>query len=204
MQCVDRHQLLLRHLMIKLAPVLLGVKPAGMVRLTNCGRIGGGAQCDLFCLHQREILEALHLECRILRNDGINLVVLFFRRAVLERTLESSEAAGFLKECGYPSGEGMAAILEELTARCRRGGNFPHEIGIFLGYPLKDVRGFIEDRSACRPVPRGLWRVAGDPAESLAVMEKFRCAEAEITRLLRGNVAPAELMRQIHNAETAA
>ena len=155
MQCVDRHQLLLRHLMIKLAPVLLGVKPAGMVRLTNCGRIGGGAQCDLFCLHQREILEALHLECRILRNDGIDLVVLFFRRAVLERTLASSEAAGFLKECGYPSGEGMAAILEELTARCRRGGNFPHEIGIFLGYPLKDVRGFIEDRSACRPVPRG-------------------------------------------------
>ena len=96
MQCVDRHQLLLRHLMIKLAPVLLGVKPAGMVRLTNCGRIGGGAQCDLFSLHQREILEALHLECRILRNDGIDLVVLFFRRAVLERTLASSEAAGFL------------------------------------------------------------------------------------------------------------
>lgn len=204
MQCVDRHQLLLRHLMIKLAPVLLGVKPAGMVRLTNCGRIGGGAQCDLFCLYQREILEALHLECRILRNDGIDLVVLFFRRAVLERTLASSEAAGFLKECGYPSGQGMAAILEELTMRCRQGENFPHEIGIFLGYPLKDVRGFIEDRPACRTVPRGLWRVAGDPAESLAAMEKFRCAEAEITRLLRGNVAPAELMRQIHNAETAA
>lgn len=204
MQCVDRRQLLLKHLMIKLAPVLLGVKPAGMVRLTNCGRIGGGVQCDLFCLHQREILEALHLECRILRNDGIDLVVLFFRRAMLERTLAAPEAAGFLKECGYPSGQGMAAILEELTMRCRQGENFPHEIGIFLGYPLKDVRGFIEDRPACRTVPRGLWRVAGDPAESLVVMEKFRCAEAEITRLLRGNVTPAELMRQIRNAETAA
>lgn len=205
MQCEERGQQLMRHLVRKLAPVLLGVKPAGLVRLTNCGRIGGGAQCDLFCIHQREILEALRLECRILRRDGSDWVVLFYRRVVLEKVLAGSTAAAFLTECGYPAGQGMPAVLEELTARCRRGGEFPHEIGIFLGYPLKDVRGFMENPAACLALPRGMWRIAGNPAESLAVMESFRCAEAKVVRLLEESGSLPELIERIHNdAETAA
>lgn len=205
MQCEERGQQLMRHLVRKLASVLLGVKPAGLVRLTNCGRIGGGVQCDLFCIHQREILEALRLECRILRRDGSDWVVLFYRRVVLEKVLAGSAAAAFLTECGYPAGQGMPAVLEELTARCRRGGEFPHEIGIFLGYPLKDVRGFMENPAACLALPRGMWRIAGNPAESLAVMESFRCAEAKVARFLEEGISLPELIERIHNdAATAA
>lgn len=205
MRCAEGGYQLMNHLIRKLAPVLLGVKPAGLVRLTNCGRIGGGTQCDLFCVHQREILEILRLECRILRSDGRDLVVLFFRRAMLERTLAEKGAAAFLMECGYPVAQGGAMVLRELTTRCRRGGEFPHEIGIFLGYPLKDVRGFMENASACLALPRGLWRIAGNPAESLALMERYRCAEATVARLMAENGPLPELIERIHNdAETAA
>ena len=57
---------LLQYLLVKLAPVILRVKPAGMLRLTNCRQLAGGRQYDLFCVHQREVMESLKLECRIL------------------------------------------------------------------------------------------------------------------------------------------
>ena len=34
---------LLQYLLVKLAPVILRVKPAGMLRLTNCRQLAGGS-----------------------------------------------------------------------------------------------------------------------------------------------------------------
>ena len=124
---------LLQYLLVKLAPVILRVKPAGMLRLTNCRQLAGGRQYDLFCVHQREVMESLKLECRILRSEAGESVVLFFDRARLARALAEPEAAEFLQSCGYPVTQELEPLLEELIARCRSGREFPHEIGIFLG-----------------------------------------------------------------------
>ena len=156
MQCPDTNRLI-RYLLVKLAPVILGVKPAGLLRLTDC-RQTGGKQHDLFCLHQPEILAALQLRCRILRRNNENLVVFFFREGALERVLSEPHNAEFLAGRGYRRG----AELAELEFRCRNGSGFPHEIGVFLGYPLKDVRGYIENPDACLALPRGLWRWPGN------------------------------------------
>ena len=41
---------------------------------------------------------------------------------------------------------------------------FPHEIGIFLGYPLADVAGFIRNKGRnCKCI--GTWKVYGDAFE---------------------------------------
>ncbi|WP_302812453.1 DUF3793 family protein [Victivallis vadensis] len=195
---------LLQYLLVKLAPVILRVKPAGMLRLTNCRQLAGGRQYDLFCVHQREVMESLKLECRILRSEAGESVVLFFDRARLARALAEPEAAEFLQSCGYPATQELEPLLEELIARCRSGREFPHEIGIFLGYPLKDVRGFIENSAACLAVPRGLWRVAGDPAESLRVMEQYRCAEQTIQSVLERSVSFDRALSRIHRVIAAA
>lgn len=39
--------------------------------------------------------------------------------------------------------------------------DFPHEIGLFLGYPAEDVKGFIENKAACSKCS-GCWKVYGD------------------------------------------
>lgn len=197
--CPNTHRLI-RHLLVKLAPVILGVKPSGLLRLTNCRHLAGGRQFDLFCVHQQDILDALKLECLILKRNGGNLVVFFFRRDVLGAHLARPETAEFLRERGYRSG----SELDELVRRCRGEGGFPHEIGAFLGYPLKDVRGFLENPAGCLAVPRGLWRVAGDPAESLAVMEAYRGAENYVKELVDCGKPLAATLRKIHNTASAA
>ena len=46
-------------------------------------------------------------------------------------------------------------------ARLRRESDFPHEVGLFLGYPPRDVEGFIREK-ARRAKCTGAWKVYGD------------------------------------------
>lgn len=193
---------LIRHLAEKLAPVLLEVKPASLLRLTNCRHPAVGKQFDLFSVHELMILSELKLECRILKRNSSNLVVLFYRTAVLTRHLAQPQHAAFLRECGY-SGT-LSGALDELARRCETNRDFPHEIGAFLGYPLKDVRGFLENPAGCLSVPRGLWRVSGDPAESLAAMAAFRDAENRVKNLFEAGKPLATALREIHLSINAA
>jgi hypothetical protein len=54
-----------------------------------------------------------------------------------------------------------------------RDMKFPHEIGVFLGYPLQDVKGFIENNGRNSKYT-GLWKVYGDKAASIRMFEKYR------------------------------
>ena len=54
---------------------------------------------------------------------------------------------------------------------------FPHEIGLFLGYPPKDVKGFIEEGPRCAKCT-GCWQVYGDEEKALKTFERYRkCTE---------------------------
>ncbi len=82
-----------------------------------------------------------------------------------------------LSENGYP-GRSLFADLAHLKARIAdRSGEFPHEIGIFLGYPLPDVKGFIEHRGRdCKLC--GIWKVYGDEKAAGTLFARYeRCRE---------------------------
>ena len=51
--------------------------------------------------------------------------------------------------------------MQELVRRLNRGKDFPHEIGLFLGYPAEDVNGFIRHGARCAKCV-GTWKVYGD------------------------------------------
>ena len=66
------------------------------------------------------------------------------RRNVLQR--EGIKKSPFLplpEDAGVPDCDGM---LRQLSRRLCCEADFPHEIGVFLGYPLTDVVGFIENQ----------------------------------------------------------
>lgn len=57
--------------------------------------------------------------------------------------ISSNAVQDFLKSYHYPNT--FELCLKELKKRLNTK-NFPHEIGVFLGYPLYDVKGFIENK----------------------------------------------------------
>lgn len=99
---------------------------------------------------------------------------MFTARAVA-RLLADPRTLDFLAGEGYALGT-ADALLNQLADRLCCEGEFPHEIGVFLGYPLADVIGFIENRgknfTAC-----GYWKVYTDPTAAQAEFDRYKKCE---------------------------
>ena len=115
--------------------------------------------------------------------DGKALVYLC-RVNMLENDLRDPLAESILRENGYPEGKPMLRIVH-LIRRLRECDSFPHEIGLFLGYPPVDVQGFME-RKTCKCT--GLWKVfESDEAEALRYFARCRnCTNAYLRRNQEG------------------
>ena len=63
---------------------------------------------------------------------------------------------------------------------------FPHEIGLFLGYPPEDVLGFIDNKAGgCKCV--GCWKVYGDVDEAQKTFAEYKkCTELYCAMFAKG------------------
>lgn len=75
-----------------------------------------------------------------MRNDEILLLIYVYRSERLKRDLSNKTVQTFLKSKGYPCDNFMCCI-NRLIKKLREESDLPHEIGLFLGYPLEDVKG---------------------------------------------------------------
>ena len=118
----------------------------------------------------------------ILRKKGLRILPLRFRenRALiyvyrpsrLSQDLQDNVACRLLKERGYMI-ETPGHCIVHLIRRLNCSEEFPHEIGLFLGYPPEDVCGFIENRAeACKCI--GCWKVYGDEASARKTFAKYK------------------------------
>lgn len=95
-----------------------------------------------------------------LKNMGKSVLVYMYRPDRLRVDLDDSGAQKILAERDYPVGETEKCIVE-LVRRLEDGEAFPHEIGLFLGYPPEDVDGFIRNGAAGAKCI-GTWKVYGN------------------------------------------
>lgn len=122
------------------APTLASLKTASLFR------------CP--CREEEDVFDALYRWNREFSRKGLRAVLLkrftgsaliyVYRRSQLERDLKENGAKQLLETYGYQSTDPEYA-LNRLAGRLTSEGEFPHEIGLFLGYPLEDVQGFIQN-----------------------------------------------------------
>jgi hypothetical protein len=121
--------------------------------------------------------------------DNGKALLYLYRPSRLQKDLSDGEASAILSDCGYCDGS-PARCLSCLAKRVRNSADFPHEIGLFLGYPPEDVRGFIERRE-CDLKCVGCWKVYGDEAKAEKTFRLFRKC-SRIYRLHWENGTPIE------------
>ena len=107
-----------------------------------------------------------------LRYQDHTALLYLYRPAELRVDLKDQLAEALLADAGY-SGKSSEQCVAYLAKRFRSGGEFPHEVGLFLSYPPQDVRGFIENH-AVNYKCAGLWKVYGDEALARRLFDKFR------------------------------
>jgi hypothetical protein len=146
---------------------IMKIKPAVLLRvsrtvpnLLDAWNTGGEAACA-----------ELGLCVQVVCQGPKGKLLLIYNKRVLSRHIEKRVHADFLAARGYPSGVGSEACVRYLSERFRifkekgRDGRFPHEVGVFLGYPLADVISFIHNKAASCPCV-GYWKAWTKPEKA--------------------------------------
>ncbi|WP_425801462.1 DUF3793 family protein [Desulfitobacterium sp. Sab5] len=151
-----------------LGPVILNIKPAELLNIGHNKNPGGWEEFKKLLIMRPDIglLE--------IREINKRKQILFFNRNVLNERLANLYNNNFLIKINYPRSATLEKCLEHLVQKIR-SIDFPHEIGLFLGYPLKDVLGFMGLASLPYIKTQG-WKVYGNEKLSDQWYERYQSA----------------------------
>lgn len=167
-------------LFVALASVLFGGKAGELLSMP-------ANQFGLSCAERLErvalLAERWGLAHQVMRRTAVSTTVIFYHTGAVRDSLKQVSPCILNCELGYARGLQPDEFLSEVARRWQGRSDIPHEIGLALGYPVKDVLGFMGllplDCSGCCG-----WRVYGDPAESLALSRAFAEANRQAIRFL--------------------
>lgn len=150
------------------APTLASLKTANMFRIPYASDIVLKQQI----MHWNEQLYIKGIVLIVLKKCNCSALIYVCRLSSLTADLKKPGNVNFLKKCGYFSCDAISAI-NTLKNRLSENSSFPHEIGIFLGYPLGDVIGFIANEGKnCKCC--GCWKVYCNETEAKKCFIKYK------------------------------
>lgn len=150
------------------APTLASLKAASL--FNACCKEGDNI--DLSLEQWNKTMNAKGIRLLVLRKWENHALVYVYREKILEEKLKRPETAAFLRQYGYESSQ-PEACLPHLQERFAKADGFPHEIGIFLDYPLGDVIGFIKNGGQNYKCA-GCWKVYCNECETMKLFQKYR------------------------------
>lgn len=171
---MDVHSIPLQ-LALQCAPVISGIK------ISNLLTIPAKSLRELSV-----VLKKTELSFRILYPGRERLVILIYRETELKEYLEREEVMAFIYKCGYETSD-ISKIFPVFVKRYMRymelKQDFPHELGLFLGYPIEDVEGFIKENGK-NYLYSGYWKVYKDTELKIRLFKDYERVQTEIVRLL--------------------
>lgn len=132
---------------------------------------------------------------RLLRT-GEKVTFLLFRKNPLEAYLKQQEVEAMLAEAGYAElslGNILSTFQKRYAHYMSAGGRFPHEMGLLLGYPAEDVKGFVENEGK-NFLYSGYWKVYADVEEKRRLFQKFENAKETVIQLLSYGVGIQDIL----------
>ena len=163
----------------------------------------GRKQSNLFSLPLSllpKCREEIALYGKKLAEKGICIVYLYsfknrvfimvYRQNAMMRYLRVPHVRDYLISLGYPARIGkkdaMTETLAHLRKRMQADGDFPHEIGFFLGYPPADVFAFMREKGQNYKCV-GFWKVYGDEKRALRIFQCYRdCRDQMMEQVTAG------------------
>lgn len=179
---------------LQCAPLLSGLK------LSNLLTVPQEDACSV-----EEIFRETDISCCLLRMTGGRAAFLLYREEELYEYLESAKVRELLQDFGYhdSSRRMILDIFKERYIKYMKDGlSFPHEIGLFLGYPLEDVKGFI-DHQGKNFMYSGYWKVYSHLAETQRLFAEFDRAKERLIHLAVQGMSIFEILEVCNCRQTA-
>ena len=115
-----------------------------------------------------------------LRCEDTRTLLYLYRVRLLRETLARPDVQALLACYGYQRFTLPAALLT-LRTRLNATDSFPHEIGLFLGYPPEDVIGFIRNKGR-NCLCSGCWKAYANAAEARRTFARYKKCRAVYAR----------------------
>ena len=142
-----------------------------------------------------ELLDEINSFNEMFSEYGIKMIPLSFDNNValiyvyrikdLQNDFGNVLSQELLTKYGYESND-IVNSINRLGNRINAHKDFPHEIGLFLGYPPEDVKGFIDNKAQNYKCV-GYWKVYGDEQKAIECFRKYRrCQQIFLSHLELG------------------
>lgn len=150
------------------APTLAGLKTGSIFTCPYASR--ESLLEDIRRLNKTLVKKGLRL--LPLRFSETKALIYLYRPGKLRKDLKDDTAASLLRCHGYDP-QKCEKCVRQLACKLRSQSEFPHEIGLFLGYPPEDVEGFISLGPDCCKCT-GCWKVYGDEQAAKKKFSQFK------------------------------
>lgn len=162
--------------------VIAGIKPAATVTIkkNNQNLYSGWNDFGI------QFIESINLKFIELRETINSIILMIYDESILEKDLNKDSHIEFLRNIGYPSSVDVNYYLNTLKIRYEKY-HCPHELGLFLGIPFKDVKDFMECTTK-KCLLCGYWKVYNDCNKAQRIFNKYdKVKEYTVNNMLEGN-----------------
>lgn len=149
------------------APTLAGLKCANLFGMGYDSE----EELEYEILRLNRLCNGKGIQIRVMNRRNRRALILVYRENMLNRVMEEKYVMELLCECGYQRTD-LTSTLDTLAGRIESSESFPHEIGVFLGYPYCDVKGFI-DNAGRNFIFCGYWKVYANEKQSRKQFREF-------------------------------
>lgn len=134
-------------------------------------------------------LNKTNLTVKCLYADLTREVLIIYRNDSLNDCLSINESKDLLKEFNY-SNSSLEESLDKLAKRFKEfylnNKEFPHELGIFLNYPIEDIKGFIKNNGK-NCLYTKYWKVYSNLSKAKETFNKFdEAIETSLRQIVDG------------------
>lgn len=161
-------------LALQCAPLLAGIKPSNLLTLRS------HSEDEVYRTFQDTDI-AVQLLCRTKEQT----VFLLYRREELLAWLHEPEVRRAMQSFGYEEAP-LCDIFDGVCARYERymtdHRQFPHELGLLLGYPVEDVLGFVE-HGGQNYLYSGYWKVYANVQQAKETFARYMEAKELLIRM---------------------
>ena len=143
----------------------------------------------------KQVLERSGISHYLLLESEDKATFLVYREDGLKAYLMQDRVCQSMKSFGYESLDlnDVLSCFQKRYADCMEQiAEFPHEMGLLLGYPVEDVEGFIENKGH-NYLYAGYWKVYGHVEEKKALFNRYEEARKVLIQLLASGRSVSEM-----------
>lgn len=160
-------------LILHCAPVLKGLKAANTICLPE---------------HQLKnvpsLLEPKNIHMKVLYRGNQGAVVLIYREKRLLMVVNQVKSCAYLLEQGYRPihvTESIDRLQDRVESYYKGNMEFPHELGLFLEYPLEDIIEYRKQKGK-KFIINGYWKVYGQAERARNIFHAYDEARIELLK----------------------